>query len=366
MKIAFLFGSMARGGAERVIASLANTYCKWGDDVSIITLDNAPSGYPLDERIEHIHLDVAGKSRNPIEALIRNFKMIHSLRKIMLKNQFDVVVSFALRQAIFLQYAVPCGRKFKIIASERANPLQRKLSRIEQMQYDLFLPKLDGFIFQTERVSHCYPEKVRKIGTVIHNGIFPEILPAEKIAYQDRRHKDICAVGRLSYEKGFDVLLQAFAVFKQTHPEHHLHIYGEGDLRPVIEAQIEQLNLDKSITLHGSVPNVMFKVADMGMFILPSRSEGMPNALMESMACGLPCIAADCDFGPRELLENGQNGLLVPVEDPAALAEAMNQIADNEELAANMSENARDIRNTHDGTIIARKYYDFIMSVIEG
>lgn len=364
MKMAFLFGTMHRGGAERVIASLANTYCVQDNDISIITLDNSPSGYPLDERVKHIRLNLAGNSKTKWEAISRNLKIILQLRKVILQHKYDAVITFELRLAVFLQYAFPFGRKFKIITSERANPNVRNLGRFEQTQRDLALPRVDGFIFQTERVSLCYSEKLRQIGTVIHNGVFPEILPENPCEFENRNHTDICAVGRLTKQKGYDILLQAYSLFRETHPTHHLHIYGEGGLRESIEQLIDELNLQEAVTLHGSVPNVMFQVQSAGMFVLPSRFEGMPNALMEAMACGLPCIAADCDFGPAELIIDGENGLLVPTEDPTALAEAMSRLADDKTLAQTLSKNALRIRHTHNGKQIAQQYYDYIVSII--
>ena len=364
MKLAFLFGSMSRGGAERVIASLANTFCAAGDEISIITMDNNPSGYALDERVRHIRLNLAGKSKNKMEALIRNFRILRSLRKEIKRAGYDAVITFELRQAVLLQYAFPAGRKFKIITSERANPNTRKLARFEKKQYDKMLPKVDGFIFQTKRVSLCYCERLREIGTVIHNGVFPEILPAEIPAFADRRHKDICAVGRLAEQKGYDILLRAFHLFGETHPEHRLHIYGEGALRKALEEQIAALGLGDRVTLHGSVANVMFQVFDMGMFVMASRFEGMPNALMEAMACGVPCISTNCDFGPEELVTDHENGILVAVDDEKAIAAAMAEIADSPELAQKLSENARKIRETHSGDRIADRYHTYISDVI--
>ena len=366
MKIAFLIGSMSRGGAERVIASLANTYCGQGDEISIITTDGSPSGYPLDKRVQHIRLNLAGKSNNRIEGAISNLRVTCALRKVIKKNRYDAVVTFVLRPAVLLQYAFPFGRKFKLITSDRANPNVRKLDRFTKWQYDSMLPNVDGFIFQTERVSMCYPEKLRKKSTVIHNGVFPEILPEKPPEFDSRRHKDICAVGRLAQQKGYDILLEAFAKFRQSHPDYHLHIYGKGALQEKLEAQREGLGLSDSVTFHGSVPDVMFQVADMGMFVMASRFEGMPNALMEAMACGLPCVAADCDFGPGELIRDHENGILVPVEDVEKLASAMAEVADNKELAKKLSENAQGIRETHNGEKIAAMYHRYIEKVVNG
>ena len=135
-------------------------------------------------------------------------------------------------------------------------------------------------------------------------------------------------------------------------------------MRSELERQIRELDLEKTVTLHGSVPDVMFRVADKGMYILPSRYEGMPNALMEAMACGLPCIAADCDFGPGELIEHGVNGMLVPVEDPNALAKAMAQVADDRNLAEILSCNGPEIRKSHSGEEIARQYHAYIERLV--
>ena len=364
MKLAFLFGSMKRGGAERVIASLANTYCAQGDEIHIITMDNSESGYALDERIRHIRLNLAMKTRNRLQGLLRNLRVIRALRRQIRAGGYDALITFELRQAVLLQYAFPFGRRFRLITSERANPRMRRLSRMEKRQYDRLLPRVDGFIFQTERASLLYPEELRRKGRVIHNGVFPEVLPGELTPFEARRSREICAVGRLAEQKGHDLLLQAFARFRESHPAHRLHIYGAGPLKEKLEGQIAQLGLGACVTLHGSVPDVMHQAADMGMFVLASRYEGMPNALMEAMACGLPCVAADCDFGPGELIRDHENGLLTPVEDVDALAQAMAEIADDPALARRLSENAVDIRRTHDGREIARQYHQYIADVV--
>lgn len=366
MKIAFVFGSMHRGGAERVIASLANTFCSLGDEVSIVTLDNEPSGYALDSKVKHIRLDIYGNSKNKLEALRRNMKLISKFRKCVLREKYDAVIAFDLRHALFLQGAVPFFRKFKIIASERANPNVRVLGKIEKVFHKYFLPKVDGFVFQTERVSQCYCETLRNKGTVIHNGVFPEILPQKVPEFADRRHSVICAVGRLDEQKGYDVLLEAFSRFAKKHPQHTLEIYGEGPLRKQLEQQIIALGLQDWVTLHGSVPNVMFEVADAGMFVMASRFEGMPNALMEALACGIPCVCTDCDFGPDELITNGENGMLVPVDDAGKLYVAMDRIASDWVLAERLSHNAPHIRATHSGERIASLYHQYITKIVSG
>ena len=103
----------------------------------------------------------------------------------------------------------------------------------------------------------------------------------------------------------------------------------------------------------------------MGMFVMTSRFEGMPNALIEAMACGLPCVCTDCDFGPAELIRDGESGLLAPVDDVAAIAAAMGRVADDAVLAERLSRGALEIRRTHAREIICGQYRDYILSVVE-
>ena len=365
MKIAFFFGSMGRGGAERVISTLANEFIKLNDEIIIVTADNSPSGYWLDERVRLIHINNAGVSRNAAEAVHRNIRSIRCMRSILKKEKPEVVVSFELRMAVFLVLAFPFKRRFRLIASERANPAYAERGRTEEALLNMFLPKVDGFIFQTELVKEKYPAVLQMKGVVIPNGVFPEDIPAKLPSFESRKHNSLCAVGRLSWQKGYDVMIDAFQMFHDSHPEHYLHIYGEGPDREALKQQIERCELEDSVILEGNVPDVVQRIADNGMFILASRYEGMPNALMEAMACGLPCVAADCDFGPSELIDNGINGVLVPVDDAKALASAMTNIADDLSFANMLSENAAAIMDTNGKEEITMKYHSFIKQLVQ-
>ena len=201
---------------------------------------------------------------------------------------------------------------------------------------------------------------------MIHNGLFSPDIPKIVTAFAQRRKKEICAVGRLENgQKAYDVMLDAFALFRETHPEHMLHIYGSGGSEAAIRTQAAALGLADSVILHGNLPHVIREIKDMGMFVMTSRYEGMPNALIEAMACGLPCVCTDCDFGPAELIRDGDNGLLVPVDDVTAIAAAMGRIADEPALAERLSQGALEIRHTHGRETICGQYRDYILSMIE-
>jgi glycosyltransferase involved in cell wall biosynthesis len=138
--------------------------------------------------------------------------------------------------------------------------------------------------------------------------------------------KRVVAMGRLTEQKGFDILLDAFGRARARFPDWSLFIIGEGPLRPVLEARSQQPDLKGSVTFAGRLdtPSSMLGVSQ--LFVLSSRYEGFPNALTEAMAMGLPVISTDCPTGPREIIQNGINGLLVPPEDPNALATAMERL----------------------------------------
>ena len=366
MKIAFLFGGMSRGGAERVIAHLSNSFVQMGDEVAIITMDNLESGYVLDERVRHIRLDLAEKSGNMLQSLAHVFKRSKALRQVVNENGFDAVVSFQPWFALMLLFAQPFGRKYRIIASERANPRIKTRSPLKRLLIRALINRVDGFIFQTKAVSECYSRKLREKGVVIPNGVFKNALPKEIVPFEKRQMQRIVMVGRLSAQKAYDVAIDAFARVKKICPEKELHIYGDGPLKDEIQKQCESCGVQDSVFFHGSVENVLTEIQGAGMFVLASRFEGMPNALMEAMACGLPCVATDCEFGPSELITHGKNGFLVPVEDGEKLAMAILQLSKDQEKARTMALKAADIRQSHNGERIKDMYHTYIQTVVAG
>ena len=364
MKIVFVYGNMQRGGAQRVISCLAAYCAQMGDEVTILTLDGGGSDYELDPGISVVGLNVAGDSANKLDSAKRFLTTERKLRDWMKAEKPDAVLAFSSKLAMQLLLAGGHGGP-ALICSERANPAFRTESAATRMERWL-LEKADGFIFQTQRVSMLFPPEIRERGTVIHNGLFSPDIPENITPFVQRRQKELCAVGRLENgQKAYDVMLDAFALFRETHPEHMLHIYGSGGSEAAIRTQAAALGLADSVILHGNLPHVIQEIKDMGMFVMTSRYEGMPNALIEAMACGLPCVCTDCDFGPAELIRDGENGLLVPVDDVTAIAAAMGRIADEPALAERLSQGALEIRHTHGRETICGQYRDYILSMIE-
>lgn len=364
MKIAFMYGNMQRGGAQRVISCLASYCAGLGDAVTILTLDGGGSDYELDPGVRVLGLNVAGDSANKLDSAMRFLTTERKLRAWMKAEAPDAVLAFSSKLTMQLLLARAHGGP-ALICSERANPAFRAESAATRMERWM-LKKADGFIFQTQRVSMLFPPEMRERGTVIHNGLFSPDIPETITAFAQRRQKEICAVGRLENgQKAYDVMLDAFALFREKHPGYMLHIYGSGDSEGAIRTQAAALGLADSVMLHGNLPHVIQEIRDMGMFVMTSRFEGMPNALIEAMACGLPCVCTDCDFGPAELIEDGESGLLVPVDDVAAIAAAMGRIAGDAALAEKFSRGALEIRHSHGREAICGQYRDYILQIMK-
>ena len=364
MKIAFLFGSMGRGGAERMISHLANNWVKKGDKVAIITLDDSDPGYQLSASVELRKLGVSSISKNKLQAVRRNYNTIISLRNLVVSEKYDVIISFQMRSAIQLVLAKPLFRKYKIVASERANPKFDDIGLIEKVIRKLLLRKIDGFIFQTSAARECYPHAIKSKSTIIPNGVFNDVL-RDPVEFEKRDWKKICAVGRLSEQKGFDTLIDSFKLFCDKKKGYSLNIYGDGQLRNSLQDKVDGYNLSDSVFFHGNIPNVIEQISNAGMFVLSSRFEGMPNALMEAMAMGLPCISTNCEFGPNELIENEVNGILVNVDDSIELSEAMEKVTNDRSFAMELSAASIRIRETHSGDVISNMYYEYLLGICE-
>jgi glycosyltransferase involved in cell wall biosynthesis len=223
------------------------------------------------------------------------------------------------------------------------------------------MSKADGYVFQTEEARSFYKGKYDKKSVIISNPLKIESLPKP---YLEERKRNIVTVGRLHPQKNQMLLIQAFEEIKDKYPDYNLIIYGEGVLRKELQEYINDNKLDSRIIMPGNVLNLLSLIKDSGIFILSSDFEGMPNALIEAMALGLPCISTDCPCGgPKSLIENGENGLLFEVGNKNQLINAIEYMINNPDKAKQMSEKAVNIRNTLNANHICEKWYNYIMSI---
>lgn len=342
-----------------MIARLANYAVQQNHIISIVTLDDEPSFYSLDSHVTHIPLGVARSSRNVLDAVVHNIVSLKAVRGAFSQLQPDIVVCFGHRN--MLQAAlVRRGMHYKIIGSERANPgaypdgfWARNRVRISK--------RCDGFLFQTEGARQFYPEDLRKKSMIMPNCIDLKDFAGYTIADHERR--DLCAVGRMDANKCFDDLLRAFAIVHQKHPEVRLDLFGDGPLCSDLERSARELALEDAVIFRGKSSHIYEEYAKHKIFAMSSETEGMPNVLMEAMASGCACVSTDCDFGPSELIRDGENGFLVPVHDVETMADRICQLIEDDVLCCCMGDAARSIQQTHSIETIGAQFLSYIESI---
>lgn len=343
MKVIFVIVSMGGGGAERVISILANQFVKKGIDVTIMMTAGDEVAYELDERI---HLFCAGETSGG--SMKKRIERIRNMRRFFKENRDSIIISFGPGTSFFAVVAdLFLGHTF--IISERNDPAICPYPKLRNMVYN----RAKELVFQTEDALKCFPAGIQKKGCVIPNPISAK-LPAP---YEGERQKIIVAVGRLEDQKNYPLLLRAFQKFHALHEDYELHIYGQGSLKESLEAQIEGLGLTDSVLLKGFQKNVPEQIKTAGIYVLSSDYEGVSNALLEAMAVGLPVVATDCPIGGCSLcIEDGSNGLLIPVGNEEELVKALRRLAEEPALAAGMGRKAAKVRERFSEENIAARW----------
>ncbi len=335
--ITFIIGSMTGGGAERVISVISDMYAEYGYDVNLIIFRKTENQYYINSKIKCIYL-----SENE-SGLKRNLKLAFKLLKAMKQLKSDLYVSFCI-----LENCVSClvnilARK-KLIISERNAPKNEKLKLPFKIMRKLFYPVCDGIVFQTEEAKNCYSKGLQKKSVVISNPI-KDNLP-EKTDYLPT--KKIVAAGRLCGQKNYPMLFEAFKLFLKEHSEYNLHIYGTGPMEEQLKTLSAESDLDGSVHFEGFSENVHEKMQKADIYVLSSDYEGMPNSLMEAMAIGVPSISTACPSGgPEELIEDGENGFLIPVGDYVNLAKKLKLLAEDDKLREKIGSDGKEILNKY-------------------
>jgi len=361
MRIMIYITGMEGGGAERQTAILSNNFTLSGHDVCIVVKTHGRSRYMLHQKVRIIVARKLRDSQNKVQAIINNISNIMSIGKIIRKEAPDIVFCVGITRLFDVVFATVLKSNVRVVYFEVSNPyknlhdktwklLKRPLSRVA-----------DGCLFQTERAAGYYPISVRKRSAVIPNPI--ESQRYENLKDISKRKKVIVSAGRLIPLKGYDVLLKAFSKVSDVFPDYNLVIYGEGGERESLSVLSKTLGISHKVNFPGFSEDIISDIYDASVFVLSSHHEGMPNTLMEAMACGIPCVSTDCEMGPRELIDDGVNGLLVPVGDVDKMADAIISLLSSSEFASSLGKNAKRILKTHDERFISSKLLDYFSSL---
>ena len=334
MKIALFVSSLKCGGAERVLVMLARGFLDRGYQVSVITLSGKDQDfYSLPVGVNRVALDAMGNSDNPIAAVVNNFKRLAKLRQAVAQVAPNLLISFVARENITLLLAL-WGTKYPVFVTEHNDQRFRTLPQPWAILRRLVYSSANAVVSVSEGVNQYFSWLSEDQKTVIYNPfILPEQAeePIELPLGVDRSKKWLISMGRLTEQKGFDYLLEAYAQICDRFPDWQLLILGDGALGSELKLQKEQLGLADHVVFTGRVKNPFALMKQAELFVMASRFEGFPMAHGEALACGLPVIATDCPSGPSEIIRDRIDGVLVPPHNVQALSREMASLMADEE-----------------------------------
>lgn len=336
-RITLIISSLTTGGAERVMTTMANAWVARGRTVSMVTLtgpDMAPF-YPLDPAINLIPLGQAAPSRTPIDAARANTHRLIALRDAITRTDPDIVISFLDTTNIRTLLAT-VGLSVPVIVAEHTDPGLKQMPRVWSGLRRATYPRARQVVVLSHSAREYFPSRIQSHTTVLPNPVAidptaPRTTPAAR--------QSIAAMGRFGPEKGFDLLLDAFARIAETQPAWDLVIWGDGALRADLETRRDHLGLHNRVALPGRTTEPHHALRQSEIFALSSRREGFPMVLAEALACGLPAVAFNISSGISDILRPGLDGLLVEPGDVPGFAAALDRLITDPAERARMSTN---------------------------
>lgn len=328
-RICFFLPEISGGGAERVVCELSAGLANLGYPVTIMLLQDRKRAYAVDPKVEILQLP---SGKNAVRKIIGRVRRIRAFLK---KDPDCVFVSFLYRPLVYAMLATR-GLPNRWIVSERNNPETTPPGAINRRVRNMGFWLADACVFQTEGAKAYFHKRVQKKGVVIPNPI-PDIQP-KRIPNQSGIIMNAC---RLSSQKNLPLLLRAFAEVHRMYPRCRLKLYGEGPERAHLTQLVQDMGLSEFVELPGFARDIHSCYRDAELFVSSSDYEGISNTMLEAMGIGLPVICTDCPVGGAGMMiRHGENGLLVPVGDEKAMAQAILRLMEDKQLAETMAKRA--------------------------
>lgn len=355
-KVAFIIPNLEAGGAERVAVTLAQKFTN-ENDVFLLVLNKTKVMYTIDSHIQ-IHFLKEGyiPSRNWLMALKSNLNFVKKIIKTAKDNQIDVLIGFtatgnilAILSSFFLKAA--------FYICERNNPEVFQLSFFRTLCIRILYPFADALIVQTDFSKNYFqnflnPQKIQ----IIPNPIGENLLSKREI-YKNRENI-ILTVGRLDDNKNQKLLLEAFANLNTKNWK--LILVGDGVLKTEYQLLTKTLSISDKVDFVGTVNDIESYYNRAKLFVFTSQSEGFPNALLEALCFGIPCISSDCNSGPSEMIQHKENGFLFETNNQKQLEIQMIELMENDSLCLKFSSNAIQSTAKYHATEVYKKWHSLV------
>lgn len=361
--ICFLTTTLEGGGAQRVMVNLANCFACDGYNTHIICFvtKNISPIYSVDSRII-LHNIPRGYAPND-RILSSCTKLLSAVIK---EIDPDVIIPFLMPVTAYaFKVAKQLGKK--IIVSERNDPKVTPIDPFWRKQRDFIFAHADACVFQTKDALNYFGINRIKKYEIIRNPINLSGVRTDVVCAKDRSHRIVC-VGKYEPQKNLEFLLDVFYEFSRRHNDYHLEVYGNDfhNHRVILHQKAIAMGIEDKVCLFDVQPDILNTIYDAKMSVLPSKYEGMPNALIESVSLGIPSIASDCPaYGGRMVIETGKNGFLLEVDDKNDFVQKMCLLAENDELSDKFSEEGRKVKEKFDLQEVYSAWEVLVETVVE-
>ena len=380
MKIVYVIDSLAsKGGAERIIINKMDYLTKErGYDIHIITCyqsKDTPNAYPISNNIKQIFLGIPFYSQYkyhyPFRLYVKyslNRKLIQELTNTIQEVNPDILIGLSYFKADVVS-GIKCKAK-KIIEVHEPRPFtlsdyglnRGRLSKWYMKHYrNKYFKKVEkqADVIVTLTQGDAYEWREAKQIQVIPN--FSN-LSVEKIS--DCTAKRVLAVGRLEWVKGYDRLINAWKIVSDKHPDWHLDIFGTGTMEQNLKQQQLALGLEDKMTIHPATSTINKEYSKSSILALTSHFEGLSLVLLEAMQTGVPCVAFNCPYGPCAIIDDGENGFLVPDGDIMMFANKISELIENRDLIRRFSKAALEKSNHFSVEVIMRQWKDLFRLLV--
>ncbi len=361
-KIMLYCSSLVKGGTERVVVNLAGYLAAHGMQVVLVTQYCHQDEYELPGGVNRIQSELTEEEKTS-KRVGNFFARLRKLRGIIKEERPGCILSF-IGKNNFMALLASFFTGIPVVVSVRGEPACEYASGAMRFLAKTLFVKASGIILQTNEAKAFFPRYLQKKAVILKNPLNPDFI---REPFAGKRSGQIVSVGRVDGNKNHEMLIRAFAQVAEEFPETTLAVYGEGECRESLKELAAQLGLSQRISLPGAVSDVPDRIMQSSVFVLCSNSEGMPNALLEAMCLGIPCISTDCPCGgPAELISDGENGFLIPVGDTKALADRLRLLLADEKKAAGMGKRAAALLEDYKPETVNRQWQEYLLSRVGG